>query len=157
MRYQVTEQENGKYSVYTDTSDETSMADERLVAFDLTETEAQIRLWNLTGVGGVASNQGLGKTMNEEVQTAIAERDQARAARDMQEKSKINAEVERDGLKESLELLKNELQEARQDRRDLKDALLSFAWFVLNECLVNDTASMKVLHDKARALLGNWS
>lgn len=41
MKYQITEQANRLFSIYTDTSDETSMADETLIAFDLTAEEAE--------------------------------------------------------------------------------------------------------------------
>jgi hypothetical protein len=48
MRYQVTEQANGKFSLYTDTSPETSMADEELLFWDLSEDRADELLQKYT-------------------------------------------------------------------------------------------------------------
>lgn len=48
--------------------------------------------------------------------------------------------------------LREENDALREQVRETREMLVSFAWFVLNECLVND-ASSGVLRDKARAVL----
>lgn len=48
MRYQVTEQANGKFAIYSD-SGAASMADEDLIAFDLTDSEVTDKMCDLGG------------------------------------------------------------------------------------------------------------
>jgi hypothetical protein len=48
MMYQITEQANGKFSIYTD-SGQASMADEDLIAFDLTNEEVTEKMCDIGG------------------------------------------------------------------------------------------------------------
>lgn len=41
MKYQITKQANGKFSIYTDNGPDVSMADEALIFWDLSEERAE--------------------------------------------------------------------------------------------------------------------